>query len=71
MPIVAKLKSDGAIQLKVTSSEDSRTYTVQGFAKADPTAITLKEFKQDFFVTSRGGEWFFVPGISALKEWAR
>ncbi|KLO14875.1 Dyp-type peroxidase [Schizopora paradoxa] len=71
-PIVAKLTSDRAIQLKVTSSADSRTYTVQGFARADPTALDKdKEFTQDFFVTSRGGEWFFVPGISALREWAR
>lgn len=27
--------------------------------------------EQDFFVTSRGGEYFFVPSISALKILAR
>lgn len=25
---------------------------------------------QDFFVTLRGGEHFFVPSISTLKKWA-
>lgn len=37
---------------------------VDGFTKA-PTVTALSE--QKFFVTSRGGEYFFVPSISALK----
>lgn len=39
-----------------------------GIAKKVDTSATA--FEQKYFVTSRGGEYYFVPGIRTVKEWA-
>ena len=62
------LTQEGPVHLKVTA-KDSKRYTIHGIAKAVNTSASA--FEQEFFVTSRGGEWFFVPGINTLKEWAK
>lgn len=46
---------------------NSTKFGVTGFAKEVDTSAT--PYKQDFFVTSRGGEYFFVPSISTLEAW--
>ncbi|VDC00498.1 unnamed protein product [Peniophora sp. CBMAI 1063] len=57
------------INLVVKWNEDkisvSGSARVQKAGAADPPGVP-----QQFFVTSRGGEYFFVPPISTLKAWA-
>lgn len=65
--VTLNISQEGPVHLKITS-KDSTRYTIQGFAKAVETSATAHE--KEYFVTSRGGEWFFVPGISTLKSWA-
>lgn len=44
---------------------------VSGVAKVrSKGAVDPPGYPQEFFVTSRGGEWFFVPPISTLKKWS-
>jgi hypothetical protein len=40
---------------------------VTGFVKAAPAGKPRPGADNPFFVTSRGGEYFFVPSISALR----
>lgn len=57
---------DGAVSLELTNSLGDK-YAVDGIAKKiDPSA---KPFVQEFFVTSRGGEYYFVPSIDTVKSW--
>lgn len=64
-------KSGQQVNWTLTAKETDETIAVTGFAgvKArgaeDPPGIP-----QDFFVTSHGGEYFFVPPIKTLKTWA-
>ena len=64
----ADIAQDGKVTVAIIGKDDMK-YEVTGFAKAIDTSVTA--YKQDFFVTSRGGEYFFVPSISALKEWGK
>lgn len=62
----AAIPSEGEVTL-ILADQNSKKYMVTGFAKAiDDSEIA---FTQDFFVTSRGGEYFFVPSISTLAKW--
>ena len=46
-----------------------KEYQLAGVAKdADSVA---QELDEKFFVTSRGGEYFFVPSIATVKRLAR
>ncbi|KAJ6470967.1 hypothetical protein C8R45DRAFT_836782 [Mycena sanguinolenta] len=62
-------KSGDKVNLVMNLNNDR--IEVSGFAKvrnrttADPPGVP-----QDFFVTSHGGEYFFVPPISTVKAWA-
>lgn len=60
----ANIKSDGPVVLRVTN-DTLETYEVMGIAKKVDTS--LETFTPEFFVTSRGGEYFFVPSVSTLK----
>ncbi|KAF8185891.1 hypothetical protein K438DRAFT_1765670 [Mycena galopus ATCC 62051] len=63
-------KSGDQVNLKFVnpngaSIEVSGFATVQPAGTADPPGVP-----SDYFVTSHGGEYFFVPPISTLKDWA-
>lgn len=59
---------DGAqVSLQLTASNDTK-YEVTGVARL--VKESADTFTPNYFVTSRGGEWFFVPGIPILKKWA-
>ncbi|CAL1711609.1 unnamed protein product [Somion occarium] len=45
------------------SDKTGKIFQVSGVAR--PEDVTA--FKQDFFVTSRGGEYFFVPSVETVK----
>jgi len=62
----ADIPGEGKVTLGLVS-KNSTKYEVTGFAKAVDTSVTA--YTQDFFVNSRGGEYFFVPSISTLKAW--
>ncbi|CAE6500184.1 unnamed protein product [Rhizoctonia solani] len=47
--------------------ETLRTYRVTGHVEVRPVTQAKVDFP--FFVTSRGGEYFFVPSIPTLKSW--
>ena len=58
------------INLNFTTKEGDRVSVsgiaqVRGAHAADPPGVP-----PDYFVTSHGGEYFFVPSISALKQFA-
>jgi Dyp-type peroxidase family len=58
----------GEGEVTVVLSNGNKEYQLAGVAKhADDST---QELKQNFFVTSRGGEYFFVPSISEVKRLA-
>ena len=58
------------VDLRLTGA-DGNNIEVSGFAKvSDKGALPPPGEPNPYFVTSRGGEYFFVPSISALKTWA-
>ncbi|EFI27470.1 hypothetical protein CC1G_15505 [Coprinopsis cinerea okayama7 len=53
------------VTMKVKNKEGDR-FEVAGIAKKlHPTA---NDYEQEFFVTSRGGDYYFMPGLSTLKS---
>ncbi|KAG2336934.1 Dyp-type peroxidase [Suillus weaverae] len=66
------VKAGNRVELQVTGA-DGALYEVSGFAKAvnkDVAPAPGADSDNPFFVTSRGGEYFFVPSVSTLKSWA-
>jgi len=58
------------VDLRV-EGEQGKVVQVVGFAKvSDSQARPPPGVPNPFFVTSRGGEYFFVPSISTLKYWS-
>lgn len=55
---------DKEVTLRVTNRA-RELLRVSGFVKKEDL-----DFKEDFFVTSQGGEYFFVPSIQAVKHLA-
>ena len=56
---------------KLTSQTTGEKISVTGFAGVKAAgAVDPPGVPQEFFVTSHGGEYFFVPPISTLKMWA-
>ncbi|KAK7681876.1 hypothetical protein QCA50_015225 [Cerrena zonata] len=55
---------DREATLRITSKA-GQDVRVSGFVKKEDLS-----FKEDFFVTSRGGEYFFVPSIDTMREFA-
>jgi hypothetical protein len=62
----AEISGEGEVTLALVN-KNAKKFQVTGFAKADDTSATA--FEQGFFVTSHGGEYFFVPSIQTLKDW--
>lgn len=60
------LKGEGEVILNVVDKKNTK-YTVTGFAQKVNTSATA--YTPQYWVTSRGGEYFFVPSISTVKEW--
>ncbi|KAG8690303.1 hypothetical protein FRC11_012509 [Ceratobasidium sp. 423] len=66
--------SDGK-QVHFEFNEGEHTFEVSGIAKIqrkhpqDPTKLAPLA-DNPYFVTSRGGEYFFVPSIATLRSWA-
>lgn len=53
------------------SNATGEDISVVGFANVSKQgAVDPPGVPQGFFVTSRGGEYFFVPSIKTLKTWA-
>lgn len=64
------VKSGDRVDLQLTG-KDGTTFEVSGFAKVTPKGAAPPPGEPNpFFVTSRGGEYFFVPSVSTLKSWA-
>ncbi|KDR79158.1 hypothetical protein GALMADRAFT_208622 [Galerina marginata CBS 339.88] len=60
------LSSEGEVTLRLVTSQGDK-YEVAGVAKKVVDSAT--SYEQKFFVTSRGGEYYFVPSISTVKSW--
>lgn len=58
----------GEGQVTVVFSNENKQYQLAGVAKLADSPV--QELDQKFFVTSRGGEYFFVPSIPMVKELA-
>lgn len=58
----------GQVTLAVVDSNTSEKYLVTGFPQQ--VNDSADKFTPDFFVTSHGGEYFFVPSISTLTAWS-
>lgn len=57
--------------VNLVATYNGNNIEVSGFAKVRPSgAVNPPGVPPEFFVTSHGGEYFFVPPISILKEWA-
>lgn len=66
----ASFTNGGQVDLKLTG-KDGKTIELSGFPKVTVTsAVPPPGEDNPFFVTSRGGEYFFVPSVSTLKYWA-
>ncbi|KAG1772906.1 hypothetical protein EV702DRAFT_1048505 [Suillus placidus] len=64
------VKAGNRVEIQLIG-EDGAQFEVSGFAKAVPKfAVPPPGEPNPFFVTSRGGEYFFVPSVSTLKSWA-
>jgi hypothetical protein len=64
------LTNGDQVDLRLVGAND-RNIAVSGFAKVtDQGAQPPPGEPNPFFVTSRGGEYFFVPSISTLTTWA-
>ncbi|KAK7051605.1 hypothetical protein VNI00_004584 [Paramarasmius palmivorus] len=60
------ISQDGEVTMQVINKKGDK-YEVDGFAKKiDPSVVS---YEQKFFVTSRGGEYYFIPSISTVKGW--
>ena len=64
--IVNPLPLRGEVTIRLHGTDDPKPIEVNGFAKPYVPSI----YSQDFFVTSRGGEYFFVPSIDMVKQLA-
>lgn len=63
-PVV--ITGEGEVSFKMVDQQSNK-YVVHGFAqKVDTSAMA---YEPQYFVTSRGGEYFFVPSINTLKDW--
>ena len=60
------VSQDGEVSLELTTRKGEK-YAVDGIAKKK--VPSKNSFVQEFFVTSRGGEYYFVPSISTVKSW--
>ncbi|KIK68735.1 hypothetical protein GYMLUDRAFT_68574 [Collybiopsis luxurians FD-317 M1] len=57
--------------VNLVTTYNGNNIEVSGFAKVTPSsAVNPPGVPPEFFVTSHGGEYFFVPPISTLKKWA-
>lgn len=64
-------KTGQEVNWTLVSKESGETISVTGFAGVKPTgAQPPPGVPQEFFVTSHGGEYFFVPSIKTLRMWA-
>ena len=59
------VSQDGEVSLELTNKKGEK-YAVDGIAKK---IVPPSSFVQEFFVTSRGGEYYFVPSIDTVKSW--
>ncbi|KAK7463479.1 hypothetical protein VKT23_006828 [Stygiomarasmius scandens] len=60
------ISQDGEVTLNLVNKNGEK-YEVAGVAKKVVQSAT--SFDQKFFVTSRGGDYYFVPSISTVKSW--
>jgi len=58
--------AEGQVTMRV--ADKGKEFDVTGFAKV--RGASAQDVKEDFFVTSRGGEYFFVPSVSTLQRLA-
>ena len=71
-PPAALPKTGQEVNWTLVSEESGETISVSGFAGVKPTgAQPPPGVPQEFFVTSHGGEYFFVPSIKTLRMWAK
>ena len=57
-----------AVTLAITDKNDAK-YTLTGLLEKKVPGVD--KYVPQFFVTSRGGEYFFVPSLSTLKTWSQ
>ncbi|KAG8769979.1 hypothetical protein FRC12_004593 [Ceratobasidium sp. 428] len=56
-------------QVEIQFQSDEKYLSVSGFVKAKPRDF-VRPPAEKYFVTSRGGEYFFMPSIPTLEAWA-
>ncbi|KAF8307456.1 Dyp-type peroxidase [Clavulina sp. PMI_390] len=66
VPDPVDISGEGAVILNMVDKNNTK-YVVTGFAKKVDTSATA--YTPEWWITSRGGEYFFVPSISAIKNW--
>ncbi|GJE84142.1 DyP-type peroxidase [Phanerochaete sordida] len=70
-PDSALPRTGDQVNWTLTSRTTGERISVSGFAGVKPPgADNPPGIPQEFFVTSHGGEYFFVPPIKTLKSWA-
>ncbi|KAH7335725.1 hypothetical protein B0J17DRAFT_719338 [Rhizoctonia solani] len=69
-----KVSEGDQVNLQLNVKDDHgcvvKKFEVSGFVKEKPLDKPDPGDDNPFFVTSRGGEYFFVPSISTLRSWA-
>ncbi|CUA72928.1 Dye-decolorizing peroxidase msp1 [Rhizoctonia solani] len=70
-PIIGAPPLPASVTLTISGMDGREDIDMLAAGRLKDTAFALSGSEQQFFVTSRGGEYFFVPSVSELKRLAR
>ena len=62
------VSQDGEVSLELTNRIGDKYADCSG-RDCEEKVASKDSFVQEFFVTSRGGEYYFVPSIDNVKSW--
>ncbi|KAG8775972.1 hypothetical protein FRC12_001166 [Ceratobasidium sp. 428] len=69
-PIIGAPPLPATVTLTISGMDGREDIDMLAQGKLKDTAFSVSGVEQQFFVTSRGGEYFFVPSVSELKRLA-